>query len=216
MCTGIELAALAASAGGTALSMNAQNDAASDAARAAGERARLADEFNRKAGARVSEEVNRLKSSTSEGEEKTAENDFMTALRNAAAKQSGQVSDGEMGKVSDQFEADSVASGRAIRGGNRTAARSLARVDAPFLQRVREGASAGRTASDLSVLSGEAGGQDFLQQLRASLIQPNSGQMAVGSFLTGAAPAVASRARPIKPNNGRGRVPDSTLPPGAR
>jgi hypothetical protein len=213
MCTGAEVAMLAMAAGGTAMSMDAQNDAAKEQARAAGDRARTADEFNRKAGTRVSQEVERLKSSTDETEEKTAENDFMTALRNASQRQGASTS-APMGNVSERFTQDQVAGSKAIKLGDRGAARSLARIDAPFMQRVREGTGASRTVSDLSVLGGAQQGQDFLQQLRMSMIQPDAAQMAAGSLMSSGAQAYAGRAKPVKTGTFRGGVDMSTMTPG--
>jgi hypothetical protein len=184
-------------AGGTAMSMDAQQDAAKEQARVAGDRAREADEANRKAGARVSEEVQRVKSSTSEPEETSAENNFMTALRNATMRESAGTSSAT-GNVSERFTQDQAAGAKAIKMGNRGAARQLAQIDAPFMQRVREGASSSRTASDLSVLDNAHRGNDFLQQLRMSLIQPDAAQMAAGSLISSGAQAYAGRAQPAK------------------
>lgn len=196
MCTGAELIPILMAGGGTALSMDAQQDAARDQARAAGDRARTADEFNRKAGSRVSEEISRLKSSTSEPEEKAAEGGFMAALRQAQANNGG-VSEANTGGASQRFAQDMDETSTANAAGNRGAARSLARIDAPFMQRVREGAGSSRARSDLSVLGNAAQGQDFLQQLRMSMIQPDAGQMALGSLVSSAGQAMGGRMKPV-------------------
>lgn len=196
------------------MSMDAQQDAAKEQARVAGDRAREADEANRKAGARVSEEVQRVKASTSEPEETTAENNFMTALRNAMQRESAGTS-AATGNVSERFAQDQATGNAAIKAGNRGAARQLAKIDAPFMQRVREGASSSRTASDLSVLENAHRGNDFLQQLRMSMIHPDAGQMAAGSLIANGAQAYAGRAQPAgvkKPGVYGSAPPQTTVP----
>lgn len=213
MCTGLEIGALAASAAGTGLGIHSQQKAAADQAKAAGDRAERARDFNRQAGSRVAQSIDEVKKSTSEPEQKATENEYIAALRRANAADSG-VSEPQ-GAVSQQYANDSATAKTASGVADRGAARSLAAVDAPFLQRVREGVSRGRTATDLSLLNNRAQGQDFLQQLRASLIHPDAGEAALGSFLTAGGQAFASRAKPVKPGySGLPRTVDSTIPGG--
>lgn len=213
MCTGFEIAALAASAAGTGLSVNAQNQAAHDQARELRARTMRSGELNRRAGTRVNEQIQNLKTSNPDADEATAKNNFLTALRTAQVNGSGGLSDAETGNVSDRFRADAQAVHGANAAGNVNAATSAARVDAPFMQRVREGAGASRTASDLSLLENEGRGQDFLSQLRMSMIHPDAGQMAAGQLLGAFGQAAASRAPGVKKPKVFGGLPTQTRTP---
>jgi hypothetical protein len=216
MCTGLEIAALAASAAGTGVQISAQNSAAEDQARAARADSERALDVNRRAGARVSEEVERLKADDAVDEEQETQNAFLAALRKSQLT-GGSMSDSESGNVSERFSNDSAAVKRQNVLGNRAAATQLARIDAPFLQRARQAAGASRTASDLSRIANESAGQDFLSQLRMSLMKPNAGKMAAGELLTGVGSGLAQRARPVKagqPYTGVPRTVDSTIPGG--
>lgn len=216
MCTGGEIAAVA----GTAAQQYGDAQTRRDQQHEVERRAEQARQLNERAGARVSQEVDKLKSSTDEAaklEENKLQGDFMEALRRAqiANGGSGGLSDAENGAVSDTFRADAATARNANVAGNRAAVNSLSRIDAPFMQRVREATGGSRLRSDLSRVAQEGEGQDFLSQLRLSLISPNAGLNAAGQFANAYGQASSQRMLPAKrPYGGAPRTVDSTIPGG--
>lgn len=206
MCTGAEATVLA----GTAAQQYGDQQQRHDQSHELQRRADQANALNAKAGTRVSQEVQSLKDSTADAgktDQAKLQSDFMAALQRAQLANGGSGLDSTPGNVSDQYTADAATARRANVVGNNTAATNLARIDAPFMQRVREGAGASRTASDLSRIESEGRGQNFLSQLRASLIQPNAGLNAAGDLAIGFGSARAKRA----PKQSLvGQLPDQT------
>lgn len=203
MCTGAEIASIA----GTAASVASQQGARSAQIREAERGAASARDTSNRASARVAQEVNNLQDSTDDAgaaDEAKLQSDFMAALRRSQLEGggSGALSDAESGAVSDTFRQDAARARVANVAGNRSAATSAARIDAPFMQRVREAAGSSRAASDLSRISNEGAGQDFLSQLRMSMIQPNAVLSSGGQFLQGWGSAAAQRAPRPKPKPG--------------
>lgn len=198
MCTGAEAAVLA----GTGAQMYGDQQTRRDQARELERRSEQANQLNTRAGSRVSQEVQSLKDSTADAgkaDETKLQGDFMAALRRSQLQSGGSGLDSTPGAVSDQYSSDAATAHTANVAGNRAAVTNAARLDAPFMQRVREGAGASRTASDLSRLENEGRGQDFLAQLRASLITPNAGLNAAGDLAKGWGAARSQRMLPVKP-----------------
>lgn len=209
MCTGAEVVALA----GTAAQQYGDSQMRHDQSAEAGRRADQARALNERAGSRVSQEVQNLKDSTADAgktDENALQNDFMEALRRAQVANGGSGLDSTPGNVSDQYSADAATARMANVAGNRAAATNLSRIDAPFMQRVREGSGASRTASDLSRIESEGRGQDFLSQLRMSMISPNAGLNAVGDLAGGYAQGRSQRAVPVKKPSILSQLPDQT------
>lgn len=198
MCTGAEVAVLAGTAAQQYGDQQTRRDQSHEAERAAA----LAAEVNRKAGARVTQEVDKLKTSNPEQDQTNTTNEYLAALRKAQLTGGG--SDAPVGNVSDEFTADSGAVKASNVSGNRAAATNLAAIDAPYLQRAREAAGTSRATSDLGRIQSEAAGQDFLSKLRMSLIGGNPGLTAAGQFAQGWGNGAAQRApKPAKLAGGR-------------
>jgi hypothetical protein len=209
MCTGAEVLTLAGTAAQAANQQQTQRDQQREVERR-GEQAR---QLNERAGARVSQEVESLKDSTVDAgklEQQKLQDDFMAALRRSQLSSGGSGLDSTPGDVSDQFSKDAAATRGANAAGNRAAAAGLARIDAPFMQRVRESAGSSRLRSDLSRVANEGQGQDFVSQLRMSLIQPNALVGAAGDFATGYGQAASKRAPATKKPSLFSQLPDQT------
>lgn len=123
--------------------------------------------LQREAGDRVQRQIQDFSASTPEAERKQQNDAFIEALRKAKASDGG-ADLGAPGAVSDRFTADvgqartgALAEGRQLSG-------QLAAIDAPGLQRQREGRGISDTATDLSMIGDRANSLDFLTQLRAA------------------------------------------------
>lgn len=201
MCTGLEIAALAAAAGGTAMQAKAQNDLSADRARMAREDAARNMALNRRAGERVNQQIQELTKSNPAAEENTAQRGFMDALRRAQITGEGGVK--PAGAVSDRYADEAGIAKTQGEAENARTANQLARIDAPMYQRQREGRAITDTAIALDRLKSQGSGQDFLSQLRASMLRPNDALMAGGALLSSFGQAYAGRAQPQKVYNPR-------------
>lgn len=210
MCTGAEALAI----GGTVAQQYGDAQTRHDQQREVERRAQATRLVNERAGTRVSQEVDKLKSSTEDAgkaEEGQLQNDFMTALRRSQLANGGSGLDSTPGDVSDRYSADAATARGANVEGNRAAVTNLSRIDAPFMQRVREGAGGSRLRSDLSRIEQEGQGQDFLSQLRMSLITPNAGLNAAGELANGYAQSSSKRMLPVKKApGGFSQIPEHT------
>lgn len=210
MCTGAEVAAIAGTAANQYGDMQMRNDQQREVRRRADE----ARELNARAGERVGKQVEELKASTKDAgrsDEIALQSDFMDALRRSQLEGGGAGLDDTPGAVSDQYSADARTARTANAAGNRSAAANLARIDAPFMQRVRESTTGTRLRTDLSRIANEGQGQDFLAKLRASLISPNAGLEAAGSVLNGFAQGRSKRMLPAsKTGSMFSQLPDQT------
>lgn len=210
MCTGAEVAAIAGTTAQYAGDQQMRNDQTREAQR----RTEESRQLNARAGERVSKQVDELKASTKDAghsDEMALQSDFMNALRRSQLADGGAGLDDTPGAVSDQYSTDARTARTANAAGNRTAATNLARIDAPFMQRVREATTGTRLRTDLSRIANEGQGQDFLAQLRASLISPNAGLEAAGSALNGYAAGRSKRMLPVsKTGSMFSQLPDQT------
>jgi hypothetical protein len=176
MCTGLELALIA---GSTGLSVANQQGAKRQQERIASDALRRNSLLNKEAGRRVSDEVQRVADSGPEGEVQDANADFMAALKRARVEEGG---DALAGAGSDRFSDDLDLARTAAGAEGKRTADILARIDAPQLQRQREGASLNRAATDLQLIGDRGQGGDFLDQLRMARAQPNAGIDALASL----------------------------------
>ncbi len=193
MC--IQALPLLLSAGGAAIQQAGQNQSARDQDQELARNIRTQNERGRQGSQRVTDEILRVSKSNAEPERAAAQAQFLQALKTARAKDGGDGFD-QVGNVSDRFAEDvGTARGASAAEGANTAG-LLARIDAPVQQRVREGAGFNRTATDLSLINGRAQGEDFLSQLRRSLITPRGAE--IGGLLSGLGSTMATRAPPVK------------------
>lgn len=183
MCTGAEIAALAVSAAGTGATSVANNDALrrKDRDTAAGI-LRQAD-LSRQANAKVSKNIQQLEQSNPNEDITKRQAVYLDALRRAqpAANQSLPVAAGG----SQRFAEDVSNAQGATAGEAATSANLMARIDAPGIQRTREGQMAGDTLSQLSMLDDQSKHDAFLTQLRASMERPNQLLMGAGALAKG-------------------------------
>lgn len=198
MCTGLEIAALAASAGGAGLQGYSQSQALKKKDEETARGIMRSQDLQRQGNARVNQEIAKVKASNPDAERATAQNEYITALQKAGLTNGGTALATPVGAVSDRFAQD-VSSARAASGADaRGLAGTLARIDAPTLQRTREAQGRANTASDLEELGRQANADQFLTQLRTSAIQPNPLLSGVGQGLSAFGTAFAGRAPPVK------------------
>lgn len=190
MCTGVELALLA---GSTAVSAANNQQAQNQQNRIASDAMRRNQMLNQEAGRRVSEEIQRTAKSAPDQEVQNANADFMDALRRAKVGEGG---DALTGRGSDRFADDLDLARTAANDEGKRTANVLARIDAPQLQRQREGAGINRAATDLSLLGERGKSGDFLDQLRMARAVPNAGIDALASLGGAYGMARAGRMKP--------------------
>lgn len=166
------------------------------------ERMRAAEDADRRnalireaANRRVNEEIQKVSKSNPDEARAETQAQFMDALRRAKVKSGAS----DLGPGGETFMADLGTAGRAQDAASADTAATLAAIDAPTLQRQREGQSLNRAATDLSLLESRSRGEDFLAQLRQSLIRPNPGVDAAAGFAQAFGQGLASRAKPDKP-----------------
>lgn len=132
----------------------------------------------------VNEALNKQRASGPEAHIKSGFDAFMDQLqktRGAATAGMAQVGD-----VSDRYDAGVDAANASLFDLGRQRADMLARVDAPALQRMDEGITFGRLASDLGRLEGESDVDRFLGELRMQQAgRRNAGLDAASQFLQG-------------------------------
>jgi len=174
------------------------NRAHSDQLRAADAAQRAQDAINRRAGDRVSQEIQTVAEANPDEERMAANNDFMAALRQAKTADGGDTFGDPMGG-SDRFAADVGAARTASDVEGRRLSGNLAAIDAPQYARVNEARGLNDTAVDLSLLGGESSGQDFLSQLRmARAAQSGQGLQTLGSGLNAFGGAMANGTPKVK------------------
>jgi hypothetical protein len=178
------------SAGGTALQYSAQNDARRRQDRETAAGIMRQAEMSRQASQKVSENVQELSQSNPEGDIQSQRAAYVEALRRSQPTRDSATP--AAGNVSDRFS-DSVGVARTEGEAEaRDTADTMARVEAPTYQRLRENQGAADVASQLGLIQGRSAGQDYLTRLRVALTQPNQGQMAAGSVLSGFGNAAAA------------------------
>ena len=129
--------------------------------------------------------INKISSSTPDAQQANYEQALKNVLsQNQPGGQSPLV---QSGAVSGAYQAQAAQTGQDIRNYGNTQAALDASMAAPGLQRVNEGVAMDRTRQQLSNLSNQASGNDFLTRLRLEGIQSNPWISALGSLASGAA-----------------------------
>lgn len=202
MCTGLELLVPAlVSAAGTGLSAFAADRARKKQDREAAAGIMRQAEFQKQAGERVNENIQKLRGSNPEGETRAAEGDFMAALK--AQQKPGMPMDAlqPFAGGSQRYAEDVSTAKQAGETDVAALVKNLAAIDAPTFQRLREGQTTADTASKLGLIDQASQGQDFLTKLRTSSITANpwltalgTGMQAYGSAKAGA----AGKPKPVK------------------
>lgn len=138
----------------------------------------------RKVDSRVNEEVTKLQGSTAEKSRKEGLDSYMQALLTNKAKTQNGLNPGFGSKA---FQADAREAGADVNAYADETAGLMSRIDAPGQQRQDEAFGYGKLATDVGLLSREARGQNFLDELRVRNVRRNPGMDALSSFLGGAA-----------------------------
>lgn len=142
----------------------------------------------READDRVSAEVEAMNQSSPEASRKQATDAFMTQLRRTR----GQAVAGGPAGASDRYTADLASAEGDVNQFGTTTADTLARINAPALQRQGEAQGFARLSSDLSQIGRAAGGEQFLNELRLRSIRRNPWIDAGASIGGGVAGGMAS------------------------
>lgn len=187
--TAIALALAAASAGAQYYNTTQTNKRTDNAL--AGQ-IRNQGEKQKQADAKVNEEVASLQKSRSEESRVKSLDSYMDTLR----KGRGKLEAGLTPNIgSDAFRADSAAAAQGVEDFAGDRAGLMARIDAPTMQRQQEAFGYGNLGTDLNLISREASGQNFLDELRVKRAsQRNAGLDALSAFLGGAAGGMAGGA----------------------
>lgn len=189
---GIELAlALGLAAAGAGVSAYNTNKTLKKQDAAAAQGIRNQAKLQREADARVNEQVQQLEGSTMADERAKRLDEFMATLA-ANRGQARGIDAGTLGSAAFQAANDAGVT-RADTAAARTAGQ-LATADAATMQRIGEGVSYGRLATDLGLTQRRASGQQFLDDLRLRRIRRNPGLDVLAGALSGAAgmaPAMA-------------------------
>jgi hypothetical protein len=194
MCTGVEIAALVASAVGTGASVYSQQDALRQQDRAAAQGIIEQSALQRQAQSRVDQNIQQLAASNPDAERAKANQDFISALQASKLTKGGAGLEAGPGATSQRFAEDVGGAQKAAGAENVALAGNLARIDAPTFQRLREGQAAAATASDLGLLTGQSQAQDYLNRLRIGQITANPWLNGGGQMLASFGNAMAARA----------------------
>lgn len=144
----------------------------------------------READSKVGEEVKRLQSSTSDDSRRKALDSYSTALRTNRAKSSAGLTPA-IG--SDAFREGSAVAAQGVQDYGAETAGLMSRIDAPMEQRRAESFSYGNLGTDLNLISREAQGQRYLDELRLRAIRRNPGQDLLAAGLSAYGGAYAGR-----------------------
>lgn len=185
--TAIALALAAAAAGGqyynTQRVAKKQDSAAAAQIRQQGNRQRAAD-------AKVNDLITGLSKSTPAGEQAGTLENYMAQIR----AQGGNATTGlhQAGATSDAYRKASNDAALGVSDYGEKVAGLLSRMDAPGLQRLREGVDAARFETDINQLKRFSDGDDFLAKLKFDRIRRNPWLDAFSAFAGGASGAVGS------------------------
>jgi hypothetical protein len=177
--TALALAASLASAGiGAYQSRKMANDQDSIAAQGIRNQAKT----QREANARINETIDKTKNSTPDDERATAQEQYLAQLQRAMGQ--AKTGLGPRG-VSGAFDEAADAAGADVSNYGGVLADLFARMDAPILQRQGEGNSFGDLGMDLSRISGNVSGDDFLTRLKMQNVKRNPWLDLVAGGLSG-------------------------------
>lgn len=189
MCTGAEVGLILAGAGTAAGAYN-QDRALRKQDRAAAEGLRRQAEMQRQASGRAMQHIGEFAQSSPAAEQRQSADAYMNAIRAARPSTEGSLQAGP-GAAPARF-AEDVSAGRdllATEGAGR--ASRMATIDAPMLQRLREGQQFNTAATDIGELERRSQAEDFLTRLRVSGIRPNPWVGAASSIARGVGGAMA-------------------------
>jgi hypothetical protein len=174
---------------GTGISAKQQHDVTKrqDEAAAAGIRQQGATQ--QQANAEVNAQIDDLARSNADAERQASNADFMTSLSRARAAAGASIP--PVFGASSRYAGDVAAADQQSLATGAKVADLMARINAPSLQREREGLRGQRTGVDLGVLGRNSSATDFLTQLRARSIRANPWVSAGASMLTGAGVGMA-------------------------
>jgi hypothetical protein len=136
---------------------------------------------NREAGERVNRNVQELKTSTPDDAIAQRREAYTSALRRAQPGVDNAALP-SVGGASMRFAEDVGTARDASATSGAEDAGLMARLDAPGLQRQQEAQRAAGTASDLSLISGQAGGENAMSRIRLAGIAPNPWLTAAGQI----------------------------------
>lgn len=141
------------------------------------------------ADARLNQELDTLSASGPDAERKAALDGFLQQLRANSGAAGGT---SNVINASDRFKGDSANAGAAIKNYGTTRAGSLASINAPSLQRRREGYGINRAESDVQGIGRDANAEAFLSQLRMNSIQRDPWLDAAGQIAQGVGSGMAA------------------------
>lgn len=195
------LVPLAISAASTGVGLYNQERAAARADRIAAQGIQQQGVRQRQVDSRVGQVIDSISGSNPAIEQQRQQAEYMDQLRRTRAIARG--TPGVAG-ASDRYTDDLVASDVAVDDNAAKVAELMSRANAPLLQRERELQGFDRARSDIGVISRQAAGDDFLNQLRLRGVRPNPWVDALSQIGQGYA-----RARYLR----GGRVPPGTASP---
>jgi hypothetical protein len=125
----------------------------------------------KQADSKVNDEVQKLAGSNATDERAAALQNYMTTLQRG--KQTAQAGLNTPNIGGSAFQASSAQAANDVQFNAANTAGLMSRIDAPGMQRQGEGFDYGNLATDLSLISREAQGDDYLNQLRIKAIRRN-------------------------------------------
>jgi hypothetical protein len=173
---------------GTGTQAYVAHEAAADQDKTAAMGIREQAAHQRQADERVSSEVSALEQSTPEAARAQATGAFMDQLR----KSRSQAVPGGVAGASSRYDEDLGAAGEEVQDFGSKVASTLARINAPGLQRQAEGQGFARLSSDLGGLQRSSTGDAFLNQLRLRGIKPDPWLSGAGELVTGVGGGMAA------------------------
>lgn len=180
---------LVISALGTGATVYSGREQAKDADAVAAQGIRQQASRQREADEQVSAEVGALEKSTPEAAREQATEAFMGQLRRTRGQA---VTGGPAGASSSRYSADLDEAGSDVQNFGSKVANTMARINAPGLQRQAEGQGFARLASNLSTVGRNSGGDAFLNQLRLRGVGKNPWLEGGGQILTGVGNGMAA------------------------
>ncbi|MGO1069320.1 hypothetical protein [Lysobacter sp. CA199] len=164
MCTGFEIAALAAAAVGTGATVYNTNKTAERQDNALASQLRGQAERQREADAKTSDLIQKTAQSSGEDERANSLDGFLRQIK----AQQGAANSGtyQEGAVSESFKKSGADAALGIADYGNKVADLMSRIDAPRQQRVNEAVDSVRFGNEIDQIKRVGAGEDFLAQLR--------------------------------------------------